>query len=90
MYIIAIGWIYVVLMMSITEASVVAGIMTFVLYGILPLTIILYVMSTPRRRRRRATREAQARENQADTQKPGAHAPADQAQLADTEKNGPV
>ena len=53
MYIVAIGWIYVVLMMSITETSVTAGVMTFFLYGILPLGVILYLLSTPERRRRR-------------------------------------
>lgn len=57
MYIIAIAWIYVVLMMSITEHSLVAGIMTLLLYGVLPLTIILYVMATPQRRRNRAMAE---------------------------------
>lgn len=50
--IVAIAWIYVVLMMSITEHSVVAGIMTFLLYCVLPLAIILYLMATPQRRRR--------------------------------------
>lgn len=53
LHIVAIGWIYVVLMMSIAEHSVVAGIMTFLLYGVLPLTIILYLMNTPNRKRRR-------------------------------------
>ncbi|HXA46075.1 MAG TPA: hypothetical protein VNW52_00490 [Burkholderiaceae bacterium] len=53
MYIVAIGWIYVVLMMSITETSIIAGVMTFVLYGILPLGVILYLLGTPERRRRR-------------------------------------
>ncbi|MDF3036860.1 MAG: hypothetical protein K0S28_2134 [Paucimonas sp.] len=53
MLIVAIGWIYVVLMMSITEHSVIAGIMTFLLYGVLPLGVILYVMNAPRRKRRR-------------------------------------
>lgn len=57
MYIVAIAWIYVVLMMSITEQSVIAGVMTFVLYGVLPLTVILYVMGTPERKRRRARAE---------------------------------
>ncbi|RJG06277.1 hypothetical protein D3870_09855 [Noviherbaspirillum cavernae] len=57
MYIVAIAWIYVVLMMSITEHSAVAGIVTFLLYGVLPLTIILYLMDTPRRKRNRAARE---------------------------------
>ena len=82
MYIIAIGWIYVVLMMSITEVSVVAGIMTFVLYGILPLTIILYIIGTPRRRRRREALEAQAREEPA--------GPAEQASQDSTEPVSPT
>lgn len=63
MYIVAIAWIYVVLMMSITEHSVVAGIMTFLLYGALPLAIILYVMDSPRRRRRRQEAEQAQGEN---------------------------
>ncbi|OWW20032.1 hypothetical protein [Noviherbaspirillum denitrificans] len=57
MYIVAIAWIYVVLMMSITEDSVVAGVMTFLLYGVLPLTIILYVMGTGQRKRNRQQAE---------------------------------
>lgn len=57
MYIVAIAWIYVVLMMSITEHSVTAGVMTFLLYGVLPLAIILYVMGTPQRKRNRAKAE---------------------------------
>ena len=57
MYIVAIAWIYVVLMMSITEDSVVAGVMTFLLYGVLPLTIILYLMGTPQRKRNRMQAE---------------------------------
>lgn len=61
--IVAIAWIYVVLMMSITEHSVVAGIMTFLLYCVLPLTIILYLMATPQRRRRRQAETAPAQSN---------------------------
>lgn len=57
MYIVAIAWIYVVLMMSITEESVIAGIMTFLLYGVLPLALILYLMGTPQRKRNRAKAE---------------------------------
>ena len=53
MHIAAVGWIYVVLMMSIVEESLVAGIMTFFLYGVLPVTIILYIGGTGKRRRRR-------------------------------------
>lgn len=57
MYIVAIAWIYVVLMMSITEHSIVAGIMTLLMYGVLPLTIILYLMRTPHRKRQRQATE---------------------------------
>jgi len=59
MYIVAIGWMYVILMMAITEESVVAGVMTFLLYGMLPLTVILYLGGTSRRKRRRAIAAAE-------------------------------
>jgi hypothetical protein len=57
MYIVAIAWLYVVFMMSITEQSVIAGIATFFLYGIFPLTIVLYLMGTPQRKRNRQRKE---------------------------------
>jgi predicted membrane channel-forming protein YqfA (hemolysin III family) len=57
LYIVAIGWIYVVLMMSVTETSVIAGIATFLFYGVLPLGVILYLMNTPKRRALRAETE---------------------------------
>lgn len=62
MYIVAIGWGYVVLMMSIAEESVVAGIMTFLLYGVLPLTIIFYIAGSGKRRRRQAEEDQRRRE----------------------------
>ncbi|WP_034297570.1 hypothetical protein [Herbaspirillum sp. RV1423] len=57
MYIVAIAWLYVVFMMSITEQSAIAGIMTFFLYGVFPLTIVLYLMGTPQRKRNRQIKE---------------------------------
>ena len=66
MHIAAVGWIYVVLMMSITEDSVVAGIMTFFLYGVLPpVTIILYVGGTGKRRQRREQERLAMQDRQA-------------------------
>lgn len=53
MYIVAIAWLYVVVMMAVTEQSVTAAIVTFLLYGVFPLSIILYLMGTPARRKRR-------------------------------------
>jgi uncharacterized membrane protein len=65
MYLVAIAWIYVVLMMALAEAmssngSVLGAVITFVLYGVLPLSIVLYVMGTPMRRRARQKAEADA------------------------------
>ncbi len=59
MYIVAIGWIYVVFMMSITEVSIVAGIMTFLMYGVVPLAIIIYIGGARQRKRNRTAAEAQ-------------------------------
>ncbi len=53
MHIVAIAWLYVVLMMSITERTAVAGVATFLLYGVFPLSIVLYLMGTPQRKRNR-------------------------------------
>lgn len=53
MYIVAIAWLYVVLMMSLTESSAVAGIATFVFYGLAPLALFLWLVGTPQRRRNR-------------------------------------
>ena len=63
MYLTAIAWMYVVLMMSVAEAASPSGtllgaITTFVLYGVLPLGIVLYILGTPGRRRARLAREA--------------------------------
>lgn len=71
--IVAIAWIYVVLMMSITEHTVVAGIMTFLLYCVLPLTIILYLMATPQRRRRRQAEENALKTATSEAQPPQDH-----------------
>lgn len=54
---VAIAWVYVVLLMAMTEQSIVAGVMTFLLYCVIPLSIILYLMSTPKRKRRRQAAE---------------------------------
>lgn len=61
MHIVAIAWIYVVLMMSITEHTVVAGVMTFLFYGVVPVTIILYLMGASARKRKRRLEENASR-----------------------------
>ena len=52
MYIVAIGWIYVTLLMAVTETNVTAGILTFTLYGLMPLSLLLWLFGTPLRRRK--------------------------------------
>jgi hypothetical protein len=59
MWIVAIAWIYVVGLMALTEASVVGGLMTFLGYCVLPLSILYYLTGSKRRRARRE-RAAQA------------------------------
>ena len=62
MYIVPIAWLYVALMMSVAEAtntngSVLGGILTFILYGILTTAIIVYIMGTPQRKKARLALE---------------------------------
>lgn len=62
MYIIVIGWLYVALMMAVAEAtntvgSVLGAIFTFLLYGVLPLALVMYLMATPARKRAIKARE---------------------------------
>lgn len=65
MFIVAIGWIYVVLMMSITETTAVAGIMTFILYGLVPVVLLLYISGGRQRKRRRAAEQERLRQEAA-------------------------
>lgn len=58
MYLIVIGWFYVTLLMALAEAfspqgTVLGAIITFVLYGLLPLSLVIYIFGTPLRRRAR-------------------------------------
>ena len=68
LYIIAIGWAYVVLMMAVTAKSFVAGVLTFVLYGLLPLGIVFYITLKQLRRSRMAAQEHLGQPDRADTQ----------------------
>ena len=64
MSVVAIAWIYVVLLMSVAEAaspqgSLLGALVTFVFYGVLPLSIVLYILGTPARKKMRRQREAE-------------------------------
>ena len=57
MYIVAIGWLYVTLLMAAVEPSITAGVLTFVCYGLLPCALFVWIVGTPQRRRNRMSRE---------------------------------
>ena len=83
MYLVAIAWMFVVVLMSAAEAmspigSVLGALVTLVLYGVLPLSIVLYVMGTPLRRRARLAAEHQAAADASSAQPDGSgHAASD-------------
>jgi len=64
MLIVAIAWIYVVGLMALTEPTVIAGIVTFLFYCVLPLATWMYIAGTGRRRARRKAAEQAARDQQ--------------------------
>lgn len=57
MHIVIIGWLYVAMMMAITERSVTAGVLSFFFYGLVPCAVLFW-LSGSRLRRRAAKRQA--------------------------------
>ena len=56
MYLVLIAWMYVALMMAVAEATspvgtVLGAIVTFMLYGALPMGVVGYIMGAPARKR---------------------------------------
>jgi predicted membrane channel-forming protein YqfA (hemolysin III family) len=51
MLVVAIGWMYVVLMLALSKSTLAAAAGVFVFYGVLPLGVILYIIGFPRRAR---------------------------------------
>jgi membrane protein implicated in regulation of membrane protease activity len=63
LYLVAIGWIYVVLMVAVAEAvspqgTLLGAAVTVVGWGLLPLALLLYILGTPARRRARRAAES--------------------------------
>lgn len=63
MYLIVIAWLYVTLLMALAEAfstqgTVLGAIITFVLYGVLPMSLVVYVAGTPLRLKENRRQEA--------------------------------
>ncbi len=66
MYLVLIAWIYVAFMMAIAEAtspvgSLLGAAFTFLLYGVLPMSVVGYIMGSPARRRAIKAKEAAER-----------------------------
>jgi len=66
MHLVVIAWLYVALMMAVAEATntngtVLGAFFTFVLYGVIPVALLLYLMGAPARRRSLRAREAAER-----------------------------
>jgi hypothetical protein len=80
MYIIPIAWLYVAVMMAVAEATnsngtVLGAIVTFVLYGLVPVWLILYFMGAPGRKRKIRAQEAAELEQQLQRQRPASLPP---------------
>lgn len=76
MVVIAIAWIYVVLMMAAAEAtgsggSLLGAFFIVLGYGVLPLSIALYLLGTPARRTRQRAAQAAAAARSAAALDPG-------------------
>jgi hypothetical protein len=68
MHLVVIAWLYVALMMAVAEATntngtVLGAIFTFLLYGLAPVALVVYLMGAPGRRRAIRAREAAERED---------------------------
>ena len=79
MYLVAIAWMYVVLMVAVVEAvggSVLGAVVTFLIYGLLPLGIVLYLMASPARRRMRKAAASTSATSETSDQPDGSDHPA--------------
>jgi hypothetical protein len=73
MYLIVIAWIYVVLMMSVAEATnsngtLLGALVTFVLYGLGPVALVVYLMGAPARSKAIKKRAAEELQQTADAE----------------------
>lgn len=52
MYIIAIAWLYVTVLMAASSASLARGLILFLVLGIAPVALLIYIADAPARRER--------------------------------------
>lgn len=66
MHIVAIGWLYVTILVALNETTVVSAIISFLFYGLLPCGLLLWIAGRKVRRQRRRYRELLADEKAGD------------------------
>lgn len=72
MYLVIIAWLYVAVLMAVAEATnsqgtLLGAIVTFFLYGLMPIALVVYLMGSPLRRKARAKAEKAAASGPPDT-----------------------
>lgn len=82
MYIVVIAWLYVAVMMAVAEAghpngTVLGAVFTFLLYGVGPVALLVYLLGRPARRTARLRREAEEAAASSGAPGAGGEAPAD-------------
>jgi hypothetical protein len=77
MYIVAIAWLYVTVLMAATEHSFLAGVSTLFFYGLMPCSIVMYLLGAPGRRRAIKAREQAELAQQAEQAQQTTEHPAD-------------
>jgi membrane protein implicated in regulation of membrane protease activity len=83
MYIVVIAWLYVAVLMALAEGLSSQGTwlgasVTFLLYGLLPVSVVAYIMGSPMRRKARLKQEAEelaAQQQQLQPPDASGHAP---------------
>ncbi|MFN3617956.1 MAG: hypothetical protein ACK4K3_09490 [Aquabacterium sp.] len=94
MWIVAIAWMYVAIMMTLAEAThpqgtILGAIITFLFYGVAPVAIVMYILGTPGRRRARLAKEAQAEAQAEAAWQAGLASTADGAAQGDASSHAP-
>lgn len=95
MYLVVIAWLYVALMMAVAEAthnqgSLLGAVFTFLLYGLAPVALMIYLLGTPARRKARRQAEAAGRAAAIGAKKPGAEDPTSVALEPDGRGHAPA
>ncbi len=91
MYLVAIAWLYVALMMAVAEAispqgTVFGGLITLVLYGVAPTALVMYLLGTPGRKARLKQQQLQEQQQALAQRDEGSHAPGSEPVAPEAEK----